>query len=133
MIDIHRARQRKILPLAAMAGEASAHVLAELAARPPLPSLEDAPPFRQDTSVGEDAPVATQDDRLTRWRKRLLDLSGRNRLLNLPTSGATVLPIDCPDAGVLEDVLAGMRSQPRAAPLRFRPWPDLMDGLRPAS
>ena len=98
-----------------------------------LPVIEDAPPLRDDVSAAEEAPPATAEDRLARWRKRLLDLSGRNRLLNLPASNRQVLWVDCPDPAKLEDRLAEMRGRGRAAPLRFRPWPDLMSGADPRS
>ena len=41
--------------------------------------------------------------------------------------------MDCPDPAALEDRLAGMRGRSRAAAIRFRPWPDLMDGTDPRS
>ncbi len=133
LIDIHRARQRRILPLASAATgyafQAGATDAAELA----LPAIEDAPPLRDDMPTADEAPPASAEDRLDRWRKRLLDLSGRNRLLNLPASGRQVLWVDCPDAAKLEDRLAEMRGKGRAAPLKFRPWPDLMGDADPRS
>jgi very-short-patch-repair endonuclease len=133
LIDIHRARQRRILPLASAATgyafQAGAADAAELA----LPAIEDAPPLRDDMPTAEDPPPATAEDRLARWRKRLLDLTGRNRLLNLPASGRQVLWVDCPDPAKLEDRLAEMRGRSRNAPLKFRPWPDLMGDADPRS
>jgi len=89
--------------------------------------------MRDDAPAVEESAPATAEDRLARWRKRLLDLSGRNRLLNLPASGRQVLWVDCPDPAKLEDRLAEMRGRGRAAPLKFRPWPDLMGGADPRS
>ena len=132
LIDINRARQRRILPLAASTGGyAFQPVATEDDASPPV--MEDPPSLREEITVGDDLAPATAQDRLARWRKRLLDLSGRNRLLNLQDTGKRALFIDCPDPAGLEDMLAGMRGQTKAAALRFRPWPDLMDGRDPRS
>jgi hypothetical protein len=133
LIDIHRARQRRILPLASAAtGYAFQAEPAGSAAIAP-PEMEDAPPLRDDVQAAEEPPPATAEDRLARWRKRLLDLSGRNRLLNLPASGRQVLWVDCPEAAKLENRLAEMRGKGRAAPLKFRPWPDLIGDADPRS
>jgi hypothetical protein len=70
---------------------------------------------------------ATQPDRLAGWRTRLLDLSARNRLLNLRTGGRQALAIDCPEPARLEDLLAQMRGAARPAPLRFRHCPEPAD------
>ena len=131
LVDIHRARQRRILPLAS---SAAGYAFQASAAEPgTVPSFDEAPVLRDDRVGEEEAPPATAEDRLARWRKRLLDLSGRNRLLNLPTSSRQVLWIDCPEPGKLEDRLAEMRTRARVQPLRFRPWPDLMAGGDPRS
>ncbi|WP_240759725.1 DUF4011 domain-containing protein [Lichenicoccus roseus] len=66
-------------------------------------------------------------DRVQRWCNRLLDMSARNRLLNLPKSDRQLIEIDCPDLGRLETLLADMRGGGRAKPLRFCPSPGLMD------
>jgi very-short-patch-repair endonuclease len=50
-------------------------------------------------------PDMTPEARVTRWQKRLLDLSLRNRLLNFKETGRT-LPLDVPDLAVLENMLA---------------------------
>jgi very-short-patch-repair endonuclease len=139
VIDVHRARQRRILPLGAASGAyaRAPQSGAPDAAEPPAagpPPIEEAPALREDVEAGErEPPPATPAGRLARWRKRLLDLSGRNRLLNLRLGGRQALAVDCPDAGHLEDLLAEMRGRSKAAPLRFRPWPDLMSGGDPRS
>ncbi len=132
LIDIHRARQRRILPLAS-ATTGYAFQPGANPAETDLPGIEDAPPMRDDAPPPEEEAPAAAEDRLARWRKRLLDLSGRNRLLNLPTSSRQVLWLDCPDPAKLEDRLAGMRGRGKAAPMKFRPWPDLMTGADPRS
>jgi very-short-patch-repair endonuclease len=130
LIDIHRARQRRILPLASATTGYAFQATAEDAV---VPGFEPPPPLRDDASPADEPPPATAEDRLARWRKRLLDLSGRNRLLNLPASSRQVLWVDCPDAAKLEDRLAEMRGRPKAAPLKLRPWPNLMSGADPRS
>ncbi|MEO0474502.1 MAG: DUF3320 domain-containing protein [Planctomycetota bacterium] len=54
---------------------------------------------------GEDAANEAADARVTRWQKRLLDLTLRNRLLNFKETGRT-LPLDLPDLAALENGLA---------------------------
>ena len=131
LIDVHRARQRRILPLAsATAGYARQAGAVDSVT---VPEFDEAPLLRDDRVADDEPSPATADDRLARWRKRLLDLSGRNRLLNLPTSSRQVLWIDCPEPDKLEDRLAEMRTRPKSQPLRFRPWPDLMSGGDPRS
>ncbi|MCW3474684.1 DUF3320 domain-containing protein [Limobrevibacterium gyesilva] len=134
VIDVHRARQRRIRPLATVAdGYArQPNTMAEGAALPELP-VEEPPPLRDEPLAEAQDEATTPADRLARWRKRLLDISGRNRLLNLRTGGKQALAIDCPEPAKLEDLLAQMRGRSRPAPLRFRSWPELMTGADPRS
>lgn len=134
LIDIGRARQRRILPLPAAGKPDPSSPSGDSRAGPVgPPRLDPAPTLRPDDSHEPEAPPTTAEGRLARWRKRLLDLSGRNRLLNLPAGGKQAVWIDCPDIAALEDALAGMRGNARAAPLRFRPWPEVMEGADPRS
>ena len=48
----------------------------------------------------------TPNARLDRWKRKLLDLSGRNRLINFRESNNSI-PLACPDLAALEDALAG--------------------------
>ncbi|WP_198384763.1 DUF3320 domain-containing protein [Roseomonas sp. KE2513] len=134
VIDVHRARQRRIRPLTA---KVAAYALQPGADEEEAPTAElapEEPPVLREDVLGEPEPIpASPADRLERWRRRLLDLSGRNRLLNLKTGGKQALAIDCPDAPGLENLLAGMRGRTKAQVLRFRPWPDLMNGADPRS
>jgi very-short-patch-repair endonuclease len=134
VIDIHRARQRRIRPLNSNGGSYALKmdVFEDDATAVPLP-FEEPPPLREDPQTDPEVPPTTPDGRLERWRKRLLDLSGRNRLLNLQIGGKQALAIDCPDPAQLENKLVDMRGRTKAAPLRFRPWPDLMKGSDPRS
>ena len=45
-------------------------------------------------------------DRIEHWTQKLLDFSARNRLLNIPQKSRQVVPLKCPDLGVVEDMLA---------------------------
>ncbi len=68
----------------------------------------------------------TPNARLDRWKRKLLDLSGRNRLINFRESNKSI-PLACPDLAAMEDALAGG--------LRFNinPRPKLMDDANPRS
>lgn len=105
-IDIRQARGRDIQPLSSLvraaAGDGGAGVDTSRAA-PPLDEAPDLPPFDVDTII-EEVPQ-TPAERLERWKRSLLDLSKRNRLLNLKPS-ATAIPIFCPDPALLEDKIA---------------------------
>lgn len=73
-------------------------------AAPPLDEPPDLPPFDGDIEDEETQPQ-TPAERLDRWKRSLLDLSKRNRLLNLRPSAAAI-PIFCPDPARLEDMIA---------------------------
>jgi hypothetical protein len=135
IIDVHRARQRRIRPLTASMATYARQVGPEAGEDGAVEELlpESAPPLREDPHYDEDAAPTGPDGRLERWRRRLLDLSGRNRLLNLKTGGKQALSIDCPDPSRLENMLSEMRGRAKAAAIRFRPWPDLMTGADPRS
>ena len=62
--------------------------------------------------------------RLDRWRRKLLDLTRRNRLLNFRETNSTV-PLLCPDLAALEDVLSGGSS------FQVRPRPDELESSDP--
>ncbi len=81
----------------------------------------------------DEPPPKTPDDRLERWKRRLLDISGRNRLLNLPIRGKRALRIDCPDLSHLAGRLLETRGGRKPASFRFHPRPDLMTGTDPRS
>ncbi len=59
------------------------------------------------TMDGSVDPQPSEEDRVTRWQKRLLDLSLRNRLINFRETGRTIR-FTVPDAAKLEDMFAGM-------------------------
>lgn len=78
-----------------------------------------------DPSEPLDRANETPADRLTRWQRKLLDLSLRNNLLNFKSRKAVVL--DAPDPEQLEDLLAAGTS------LKLLPRTDLMEGRDPRS
>ena len=63
-------------------------------------------------------------DRLERWKRRLLDLSLRNRLLNFKATNGTI-PLVCPEPAALEDTLSeGTR-------IKLLPTAEVMSGTDP--
>lgn len=110
-IDVRRARKGRIRPLPerVVRGEA----LDEPEPTGEAPGGEPAAPDVSSLAVGahpeagEAEPAAeTAATRLNHWRRKLLDLSLRNRLLNFRDT-KTTLPLLCADIGQLEDMLAG--------------------------
>ena len=72
------------------------------------------------------APEDTGPERLQRWKRRLLDLSLRNRLLNYRESKRTI-PLQCEDPAAIEDGLAG------GLAFRILPRHEFMQGADPRS
>jgi hypothetical protein len=106
-IDIALARSRQIQPLSSrQASSASGAGAAAGQVNRTAPAL-DAPPELPafDTETTEVEASLTPEERLDRWKRSLLDLSKRNRLLNLRES-RTSIPIFCPDPARLEDKIA---------------------------
>lgn len=106
-IDIRQARARGIQPLSSAIQATNIAKSAEAAAIPPPAALDEAPdlpPF-EDELPSQDLGKATPAERLETWKRSLLDLSKRNRLLNLKTSNTTI-PIFCPNPAHLEDMIA---------------------------
>ena len=85
-------------------------------------SLSGAPVFRDEVVA-----IDTEEDdadRIERWKRRLLDLTLRNKLLNF-RAGPAVVTLDCPDPAALEDLLAAGRA------LRLVGEPDEVEGDAP--
>ena len=104
-VDVRQARRRGIQPLSSLAEVTKTHDGAAKArgSTAPLDVPPDLPSF--DPPVELDDAERTPEERLSIWRRSLLDLSKRNRLLNLKLS-ASAIPIFCPDPSVLEDKIA---------------------------
>ena len=114
-LDVHQARKRGIQPLSSLAETGDGDATTPTAAPPLDIPPDDLPPFEQPDDL--DLSEKTPEERLATWKRSLLDLSRRNRLLNVKPS-STALPIFCPDPGRLEDLLAG------GARLRLTPPPE---------
>ncbi|MHB9839683.1 DUF3320 domain-containing protein [Paraburkholderia terrae] len=122
-VDIRRARLQRIKPLASeqaiargTVGTEATNIEAGFESAPELPEELD--------GAVDDKAVERPEDRLTRWQRKLLDLSLRNNLLSFK-AGKKSLKLDAPDPGQLEDILA----EGHAIKLLTRP--DLMDGNDP--
>jgi len=122
-VDIRRARLQRIKPLAsenAILRDVNAQTQRESVG----PPWEEAPPH-----LDSDAEVPAEveerpEDRISRWQRKLLDLSLRNNLLNFK-SGKKSVKLDAPEPGAVEDVLAEGHG------LKLLSRPDLMDGDDP--
>ncbi|MFT9099057.1 MAG: DUF4011 domain-containing protein [Zymomonas mobilis subsp. pomaceae] len=100
-IDIHRARLQKIRPLSTVSElEDSASIVNWEAAE----AFESAPALPAFDVENEEKGIIAKD-RLTNWQRKLLELTPRNRLLNLPAKGKLV-PLICSDPMQLEARLA---------------------------
>lgn len=102
-LDIKRARAQQITPLASQAATAVAEPGEPVEIIEALDAAPDLPGF--DLGVDGTPPPDTPQTRLDQWKRSLLDLTKRNRLLNLKPS-RTAIRIECPDPGLLEDKLA---------------------------
>ena len=118
-LDIHRARIRRIRPLS-LTGPSVA-VDGPVVEAGPAYSLGDRAELADRMAIGE-GDAERPAGRLERWKRRLLDLSMRNKLLNFKVGKGTI-ELLCPDAGALEDRLAGgasLRLLPDPAPASRR-------------
>ena len=111
-IDIRRARHGRIRPLPELVPRKDAVLPAYAPTTtiddevPCIPDLGDEPESKP-TTVSE--PPETPVARLERWRRKLLDLSLRNRLINFRDTKKTI-PLFCPNLHALEDALAERES-----------------------
>lgn len=107
MIDIRRARKSRIRPLPLrverLAAQSETAIEQENSATA-LPSL-DIPAYSAPQAIQAVPVPETPATRMDNWKRRLLDLTMHNRLLNFKESKKN-LPILCPDLGSLEDALA---------------------------
>lgn len=105
-IDLTQARKRQIKPIPTI-GEKTPAVMANApdTSIQTLPIAPPLPPVRK-----EELPVVdTPDGRVEQWQRKLLDLTKRNRLLNLSKT-AVAIKLFCPDIALLEDELASNQS-----------------------
>jgi hypothetical protein len=103
-IDVRRARARQIRPLDLGFRSAPPSTSSETTSAFDL-NLEQTPAFLEEIVVRERIePV----ERLEKWKRRLLDLTLRNKLLNFKDTRKAV-GIECPDPAKLEDLLSSGR------------------------
>jgi len=105
-IDIKRARSARIKPLSDidLAGGYQANVVVgevEL----PVEIISDIPEQNFDADDVPEIILDTPEARIENWKRQLLDLTMRNRLLNF-TSRTRAIEINCLDIASLEDMLA---------------------------
>lgn len=122
-VDIARCRNARIRPLATVAETApdsksgvfepdSDSAVFEVPSD--IPSVVEYEKTKEEPAVPADSPEA----RLEKWKRKLLDLSLRNRLLNFRAVKRTI-PIECPNPPQLEDLLADGKV------FQFRPAPEI--------
>ncbi len=100
LIDIKQARARKIKPLFTIEEKAiEATTGNDDGVQIGIGTMPVLPPVRGEERVIEE----THETRVDMWQRKLLDLTGRNPLLNVKSSA---LKLYCPDLGALEDRLA---------------------------
>lgn len=118
-VDVRRARMRKILPLATSSTRMEDEDEGIASVR-----VEAAPDLYQGSieSVEIEEGDGETKDRIEEWQRKLLDLTARNRLLNLPRAGN--LNLVCPDPARLEDLLSDGKK------ISVEPLPDLGVGGR---
>ena len=126
-VDVARAREHRIRPMPSR-GDAAVPTVDD--ASPPAEPQVEAPPALPELdpallpSVEENSEVDTPDARLTKWKRKLLDLSLRNRLLNFRATKTTFRLLTDDLTGVVTRLEAG-------SALTLRPAPPLMEGGDP--
>ena len=102
-VDVRRARSAKIRPLdlSGSTEPAIQPVTNTVIAQ----EVGEIPQFEEDLNKRREPVPERNVDRLEIWKRNLLDLSLRNRLLNFKDSKSTVA-IECPDPAALEDRLS---------------------------
>jgi len=105
-IDVASARKARILPLPVRLDGGQWHAAPERRPEPAASAPERRlPQLRYAEDVDDQVTPATRT-RLEAWKGRLLDLSLRNRLLNVRWSLKSIVQLDVADVGALEDRLA---------------------------
>ena len=102
-VDVRRARARQIRPLDLGDGKGASSAPATTETAIDI-GLDGPPRFVEEMVVVEEK--EEQIDRLEKWKRKLLDLTLRNKLLNFKDTKKAV-EIECPDPAQLEDLLSG--------------------------
>ena len=104
-IDVTRARNSQILPLP-LKRSVNGMEFAPVERSVALQEAEKARRLEQEIDLSQLKDESALPPRVVRWTSKLLDLSLRNRLLNVRDTKFTI-PVVCPDLTELEDKLAG--------------------------
>jgi very-short-patch-repair endonuclease len=120
-VDIRCARKMRIRPLPLRVAAGTFDVAENQPTIPTRGGSGDGPANGEPRGIHQQAPAIrpgaantaadeemeeTPNARLDRWKRKLLDLSGRNRLINYRESNKSIA-LACPDLAALEDALAG--------------------------
>lgn len=102
-IDVKRARSAKIRPLDLSSPEET--LAPAVTEQDSSQEVGEIPKFEEELDKPSQPASDRNLDRLEIWKRNLLDLTLRNRLLNFKDSKSTIT-IECSDAALLEDKLA---------------------------
>jgi very-short-patch-repair endonuclease len=103
-IDVRRARAAKIRPLD-LSGSIEP-TITPVTATVTAQEVGEIPQFEEELDKRREPVPEKNLDRLEVWKRNLLDLSLKNRLLNFKDTKSTIA-IECPDPSFLEDELSG--------------------------
>lgn len=116
-VDLRRSRLRGIRPMDLMDG--AQPQIAPTKAAPLKLELEAPPTFVENVAPAEEA--QRSGDRLEVWKRKLLDLTLRNKLLNFKP-GKAAIELECANVGALEDALSDGKA------FKILPRTDVLDG-----
>jgi hypothetical protein len=102
-VDVRRARSAKIRPLD-LSGSNEPAIL-PVTTTATAQEVGEIPQFEEDLDKRREPASQRHLDRLEIWKRNLLDLTLKNRLLNFKDSKSTIA-IECPDPAALEDRLS---------------------------
>ena len=102
-VDVRRARSAKIRPLDL--SRSTEPAIRPAATAVTAQEVGEIPQFEEDLDKRREPTPERNLDRLAIWKRNLLDLTLKNRLLNFKDSKSTIA-IECPDPAALEDKLS---------------------------
>lgn len=103
-LDVRRARSAKIRPLD-LSGSAEPAIRPVTGTATIAQEVGEVPHFEEELDKRREPAPEKNLDRLEIWKRNLLDLSLKNRLLNFKDARSTIA-IECPDCAMLEDRLS---------------------------